>query len=394
MIRVAFLINFNYLKWLGGTYVIKNLIDCINSYSKGEIEPILIVKKDLSKKEIKEFKNIKLLKTNFFHNQSLVSKIYNKFLVFCLGKSSKYENFFKKNNINVLSHSNALSNSLFLGKNSSIKSLPFIADLQYLHFPENFSFKNILFRKLSIVMCALHSSKIILSSLDVKKDLKKISKLGHKKSIVHPFIFKSPSKNKILSLSFLKRKYKISTNFFYLPNQYRIHKNHIIVLEALKHLKKDNKLNNLLIISTGHSEDNRKVNYFKEIKNFISENSLENNYRYLGIVPFIEVESFIYHSVALIHPSKFEGRSSPVEQAKAIGKQVILSNIDIHKEQKPRRGLYFNPNNFLKLSSIMLKTWNNYNSSKERRFINIAYKQNIQDLHKYYIDYLKIVKNV
>jgi len=42
----------------------------------------------------------------------------------------------------------------------------------------------------------------------------------------------------------------------------------------------------------------------------------------------------------------------------------------------------------------MLKTWNNYNSSKERKFINIAYKQNIQDLHKYYIDYLKIVKNV
>jgi len=394
MIRVGFLINFNYLKWLGGTYVIKNLINCINIHSKGEIEPILIVKKDLSRNEIKEFKNIKLLKTNFFHKQSLISKIYNKFLVFCFGKSNKYDNFFKKNNINILSHSNALSNSLFLGKNSTIKSLPFLADLQYLHFPENFSFKNILLRKLNILMCALHSSKIILSSLDVKKDLKKVSKLGYKKAIVHPFIFKSPSKSKILSLSFLKKKYKISTNFFYLPNQYRIHKNHIVVLESLKHLKKYNKLNDLLIISTGHSEDHRKVNYFKKIKSFISKNHLENNYRYLGIVPFKEVESFIYHSVALIHPSKFEGRSSPVEQAKAIGKQVILSNIDIHKEQKPRRGIYFNPNDFLKLSSIVLKTWNNYNSRNEKKFIDSAYKQNIDDLYKYYIDYLKIVKNV
>ena len=394
MIRVGFLINFNYLKWLGGTYVIKNLINCINTHSKDEIDPILIVKKDLSRNEIKEFKNIKLLKTNFFHKQSLVSKIYNKFLVFCFGKSNKYDNFFNKNNINILSHSNALSNSLFLGKNSTIKSLPFLADLQYLHFPENFSFKNILFRRLNILMCALHSSKIILSSLDVKKDLKKVSKSGYKKAIVHPFIFKSPSKSKILSLSFLKKKYKISTNFFYLPNQYRIHKNHIVVLESLKHLKKNNKLNNLLIISTGHSEDHRKIDYFKKIKSFISKNHLENNYRYLGIVPFKEVESFIYHSVALIHPSKFEGRSSPVEQAKAIGKQVILSNIDIHKEQKPRRGVYFNPNDFLKLSSIVLKTWNNYNSKNEKKFIESAYKQNIDDLYKYYIDYLKIVRNL
>ena len=66
MIRVGFLINFNHQKWLGGTYVIKNLINCINLYSKNEIEPILIIKKNLSKDEKNEFKNIKLLKTNFF----------------------------------------------------------------------------------------------------------------------------------------------------------------------------------------------------------------------------------------------------------------------------------------------------------------------------------------
>ena len=43
----------------------------------------------------------------------------------------------------------------------------------------------------------------------------------------------------------------------------------------------------------------------------------------------------MFHSVAVINPSEFEGRSSTVEQAKSLGKQVILSNIKIHKEQKP-----------------------------------------------------------
>ena len=72
---MGFLINFNYLKWLGGTYVIKHLIYCINTFSRNEIEPILIVKKKLSKEEIKEFKEFKLIKTNLFHNQSLIKKI-------------------------------------------------------------------------------------------------------------------------------------------------------------------------------------------------------------------------------------------------------------------------------------------------------------------------------
>ena len=140
MIKVAFLINFNHLKWLGGTNVIKNLIYCINRFSSKKIEPVLILRDDLTKKDLKEFKNIKIIKTNFF-NQNLFAKIYNKLKIIFFGKSEYYENFFIKNKINVLSHSNVLAYSFFLGKKSSIKSLPWIADFQYIHYPENFSKK-------------------------------------------------------------------------------------------------------------------------------------------------------------------------------------------------------------------------------------------------------------
>ena len=43
----------------------------------------------------------------------------------------------------------------------------------------------------------------------------------------------------------------------------------------------------------------------------------------------------MYHSIALINPSKFEGRSSTVEQGKSMGEKIILSTIPVHKEQKP-----------------------------------------------------------
>ena len=56
MKRVAFLINFEYKNWLGGFYLLKNLIYCINKFSKGKIEPVLIVRKKLNKDE----KNLKI----------------------------------------------------------------------------------------------------------------------------------------------------------------------------------------------------------------------------------------------------------------------------------------------------------------------------------------------
>ena len=53
MKRVGFLINFNIFKWFGGTYLIKNLINCIIKFSNNKIQPIIIVKKKLSKNEKK-----------------------------------------------------------------------------------------------------------------------------------------------------------------------------------------------------------------------------------------------------------------------------------------------------------------------------------------------------
>ena len=391
---MGFLINFNYLKWLGGTYVIKHLIYCINTFSRNEIEPILIVNKKLSKEEINEFKGFKLIKTNLFHNQSLITKIYNKFLVIFFGKSKIYESFFIKNKINVLSHINVFSNNIILGNKSSIKSLPFIADFQHIHYPENFSFRNRLMRNINTILCSIYSSKILLCSFDARKDLKRISKTGHKKSVVNQFIFKIPKKKDIINLSSLKKKYNFHSHFFYVPNQYWIHKNHIIILKAIKYIKKIHKLNKLLILSTGYNKDYRHKNYFNEINKFILINNLQNNYKYLGVVSYNEVLSLMYHSIAVINPSKFEGRSSTVEQAKSMGKQVILSNINIHKEQRPERAIYFNPNNFLELSSILIRTLKKYDYVNELNIINRTFKKNKRNMQKYYNSYLKILKNL
>ena len=125
-----------------------------------------------------------------------------------------------------------------------------------------------------------------------------------------------------------------------MPNHYWKHKNHIIVLKALKELKKFNKKLNFNIISSGNFEDRRDKSHSLHIKDFIKKNSLSKNYINLGIIPFEDLIGLIYYSKGLINPSKSEGWSNSVEQAKEMNKRVILSDILIHREQETKN-LFF-----------------------------------------------------
>tara|TARA_B100000989_G_scaffold164030_1_gene122550 strand:- start:13421 stop:14605 length:1185 start_codon:yes stop_codon:yes gene_type:complete len=389
MKKVAFLLNYNPKSWLGGTNLIENFIECIRKFSKNKIQPVLIVRKSQNLNDLKGFKNVNIIKTDIF-DKGVLQRIFYKIEILIFGKSKQIDNFFIKNKIYLISHSNALAYNFFTGKKSKIRCLSWIADFQYLHYPEFFNFKTRILRNFNIFLCSLHSQKILLSSYDAQKDLKSLSKKAHSKSAVSQFYFKSPKKNELFSLNFLKKKFHTGDKFFYLPNQYWSHKNHIVVLKALKYLK-DKKNNNLQVISTGNKNDHRNSLYFDEINLYIKKNNLDLNYKYIGLVSYPEVLSLMYHSVALINPSKFEGRHSSLEQARSLGKQSILSNINIHKEQAVPHSYYFSLKNFVQLSKLMDKLWKSYSPKKNLNNFKKASKENDLNLKKYYLNWKKVV---
>ena len=69
----------------------------------------------------------------------------------------------------------------------------------------------------------------------------------------------------------------------------------------------------------------------------------EKLFRPLGVVPYRDMLGLMRHAVAVINPSLFEGWSTSVEEAKSMGKAVVLSDIPVHREQAPGRGLFFDP---------------------------------------------------
>ena len=350
MTRLAFFIHFNQT-WIGGINVILNLIDLLDKKRKETKSKIKIIiftnsKQKLSKHFIN--KNIEINQDSTLFDQNIVVRIIDKISLLFLNKTIFLEKFLLKNKIDIISHTSIIS-----GINSCSKSIIWIPDFQYLHFPKLFSLKYKIFKYINMKLYSKCAHKILLSSDSAKEDLKIISNISSKKIEVNKFFFKVPPKNKLKKFSYLRKKYKLPNKYFYLPNQYWEHKNHKIVIETLKKIQ-DKKI---FICSTGSKNDHRNSKYFLNLMENLKKNKLENNNKYLDLVPYIDVMSLMYHSLALINPSYFEGWSSTVEQANAYKKIVILSKIKVHLEQNPDNAFYFNPNNSFSLKNILLNIY-------------------------------------
>jgi glycosyltransferase involved in cell wall biosynthesis len=137
--------------------------------------------------------------------------------------------------------------------------------------------------------------------------------------------------------------YNLPERFFFLPNQFWRHKNHAVIVEALLRLKSQGELEAALpIILTGSNKDFRNPGHFQVLIKSMRTAGVESHFRYLGLIPYEHVLNLSGCCEALINPSKFEGWSTPIEEAKALGAPLILADIPIHREQAPH-ATFFDP---------------------------------------------------
>jgi glycosyltransferase involved in cell wall biosynthesis len=373
MFKLGIVINFHKDRWYGGYNHFITLIKYLRKFKK-DIKIVIFTdnKKNLLTDSF--FKKHLVIETNLVSNEKFLLRIFLKISIILFGKSNLLESFFL-NKVDIVSH------YLYLGKKSKIKSMPWFPDFQEIYYPKNFTLRARVFRRLKVLISAIHATAIIVSSKCAMNDLKKISNKAYKKSILIRHTADLPDTKSIISINKIKKKYNIDKNFFYLPNAYWVHKNHIVVLKALKFLKGNS---NILIISSGQSSDPKSPNHFKKLLQYIKDEKLSKNYRYLGIIPRKDNLSLMYHTMAVINPSTFEGWSSTVEEAKVLCKRVILSNIPPHKEQKVENCYYFGLNDYKKLSKILnLLLHKNIIkgdlSKKNIKKIENIHKNNIQD---------------
>ena len=227
--------------------------------------------------------------------------------------------------------------------------------------------------------------KVILSSETAKADfIKYYPQYKDKACVLHfaPVLDFVP----LNGVSKVQEKYGIAGKYFFLPNQYWKHKNHKVVLEALRILKEDG--NFVRVVSTGNTSDYRAPEYFAEIKEFIKEHELVDRYLILGMIPYADVQALAEASLGYINPSFFEGWSTTVEEAKYRGKPILLSDLKVHREQAPEKSVFFDPNDSEELAKKMWDMWQQPMMSED---VDALKRKNEAALQEFAQDYAKIV---
>ena len=149
------------------------------------------------------------------------------------------------------------------------------------------------------------------------------------------------------------RKFDITTNYFYCSNQFWIHKNHLVLFEAVKLVK--TKIKDILLICSGNTTDYRNSDYFDDLLKFIHNNDLDSNIKIVGLIDRNDQLGLMKESIGIIQPSLFEGWNTSIEEAKAMGKLLILSDIEVHKEQASSHSIFFQKNSPTSLADIIIE---------------------------------------
>jgi len=143
-----------------------------------------------------------------------------------------------------------------------------------------------------------------------------------------------------------------------------------------------------------NTEDYRSVDHYRKLQNFVQENQLQRNFRVLGKVPYSVVVGLMIRCKALLNPSLFEGWNTMVEEAKTLGKQIILSDLPVHKEQNPRGGVFFKSGSIDDLACKMERVWNQANGCFENQLQCEAELNSKKREDKLLVEYRRIIKKM
>lgn len=324
--------------WIGGTYYYQNLIQSLNLLpDKRKPHLVILSNSFVSFDSIKELNYPFITYKELIKPPSFFEKFGNKIikrLIPGLTIPNKKVNF----GIDVLFHPSEIQIS-----NSIKRHLYWIPDFQEVYLPHLFSENYLDYRKKSQQELLTKDKHILFSSNDARNDFKKLYPFAESNCYVVNFSVFHPNYLNI-SIVKLKNKYELEdVPYFFCPNQFWQHKNHIVVLKAIKKIK-ENYGCSFQVLFSGKESDHRNPSYFNDIKQFVSENNLTDNIKFLGFIDRGEQLCFMKNALAVIQPSLFEGWSSVVEDAKAMNQNLIVSSLNVHKEQLGNQAYYFNSN--------------------------------------------------
>lgn len=365
-------------QWIGGTYYIMNLVHALNTLPDVR-KPFLYI---FSRPE------------DYSRLLEEVSYPYMKFVHMEENPNHPILRWLNKVGIRVLSRKlfrrrfRKNLDALFpFQRNNYLDSIPmekriyWIADFQDRRLPHFFPGPVLEDRDSRHRWIATNARHLVLSSASACKDLFHFyPDVNASVHIIH-FAVTHPEFRSLDPVK-LMVKHQLETSYFFSPNQFWAHKNQMVIIKAVERLKERGK--SICICFSGKENDNRNPGYVDGLKNYVKKNGLQREVRFLGFLERREQLQLMNHAVAVIQPSFFEGWSTSIEDAMALGKRIIASSLEVNKEQLGDKGYFFDPNDPDSLAEQLEL------SLKSTTEMDYSYKKKVES---FAVEFLSILEN-
>jgi len=302
-------------------------------------------------KKLDFHEDLKILRVNYF-NLNLFQRTIHYLLNFNIffkkikrlfKIKSKFEIFLEKHNFDFVIFTSTSQYSLYLQKTNYCLWVQDVDHREYLEFPEVgeidlFSWKEKIYEN------SIKRASIIITGCEIIKnriyDYYKVSKkrivvINQEPSLSIQRFKESFSENSPSNTEF-KKKYEINNDYIFYPAMYFPHKNHKLIIDALKIV--NSKDLNLSAIFCGYDKG-----YLQNLIDYSKKISINDKIKFLKFIPDKEIPYFYVNSVALVMPTLMGPNNIPPWEAFSLKVPVFYSKLDDISLVLKNAAYYFDP---------------------------------------------------
>jgi len=267
-----------------------------------------------------------------------------------------------------------------------------IVDFQYEHYPSLFSQKELQRRRLSAALLAQLMSHVVFSSRDALGDFRHFFPRSRAHThVLHFHSFPDPSLWEA-DPGEVRVRYGLPSRYLICCGQFWAHKNHLLLLDALAAALEDEP--DMFLVFTGHPVDLRNPSHLDTFLGRLHLLGLRPATALLGLIPRQDQLQLIRAAVAVVQPSLFEGWSTVVEDARSLGRPLVLSDIPVHLEQQAPRSHLFSATSSVELRQKLIEVWCTYGPGPDPGMERQARAQTDFNRGRMAEDFLGLIRSV
>jgi glycosyltransferase involved in cell wall biosynthesis len=252
----------------------------------------------------------------------------------------------KKDEISVF---HGLSGEIPMGLNhKNIKSVVTIHDLIFIKMPKLYSFWDRKIHTYKFKKAAKNSDLIIAISEQTKKDIINCFGISESKIKViyqgcHSMFKEKFNENEFQTVN---SKFSLPEKFILNVGTIEARKNAFLAVKAIRNI-------DVKLVIVG-----KETEYSQEIRNYISENNLEEKVIFLKGLTLKELAILYQLATIFVYPSLYEGFGIPIIEALYSRTPVITSKGGVFPEAGGEHSIYIDSNSVEEMQDSILKLWN------------------------------------